>query len=178
MPQFSSKLNSIIKMIKSYLALFTFLLCCSSWSQKIKIPSIIKVDSIEQKITIPNTNVLINNPVGYTFDSKLIAYQKGDLNYFQISELPNQGFFTSLIKAKETLKDLKEDGVKFSIRQKILLDEYPGFINIGYDKDGKELIYLIFGDASFSVIIIGLFEKNNQNPTENSDLILSSFYKK
>lgn len=167
-----------MKILKAFLSLFALILCSSSWSQKIKIPSIIKVDSIEQKITIPNTNVLINDPIGYTFDSKLIAYQKGDLNYFQISEFPNQGFFTSIIKANETLKDLKEEGVKFSIRQKILLNEYPGFINIGDDKDGKELIYLIFGDNSFSVIIIGLFEKNNQNPTENIDLILSSFYKK
>ena len=109
--------------------LFTFNL--SSWAQKIKIPSKIKTDSLEQKITVSGTNVLINEPVGYTFDSTLIAFQKEDTNYFQISDLANQDFFTTLKKVGETLNELQASGVKFKIRQKILIEEYFGLIALG-----------------------------------------------
>ena len=166
-------------MIKSTLTILLLIgFTTNNWAQKIKIPSKIKVDSLEQKITVSGTNVLINEPVGYTFDSTLIAFQKEDKNYFQISDIANQDFFTTLKKVGETLNDLQASGVKFKIRQKILIEEYFGLIALGYTKEEKELIYLVFGDSTFSVIIIGQFEKNIQNPRENLDLVLSAFYKK
>ena len=158
------------------LLIFGFLILFFSCKpEKIDIPSRVEVSDLTKKIRVGKTRIVINNNPEYKFIPELIRLQKSTTQYLQFVEIPNQDFSTALFKI---LPRLESNDVKKPILKKELqLGEYNAFIMTSM-KEGLEQAILLFGDKSFSVMVIGVYPPEKNTREEIFGLMLSAYLNK
>ena len=160
--------------------LFLFIMTiysCESTAQ-INIPDAITVSNIENKINVKGTKVLINESQNYKYYNELKRFQKDAKNYFQIIEIPNNDYYKTIPNVISKINELEKQGGKLRVKKELKLGVYDAYFCLAPQGEESEQIILAFGDTSFSTMVMGIFENNDKERKEITDLILSTYYDK
>lgn len=151
---------------------------CETNAQTINIPDKILVKNINEKINIKGSKILIDNSINYKFIDEMKRFQKDSLNYFQIMELENQDYNKTIPKVISKINELEKQGGKIRVKKELKLGEYDAFIGLAPQGKESEQIVFAFGDESFTVLVMGVFQNNENERKEITNLILNLYYDK
>jgi len=135
-------------------------------------------DPIEKnRLNIPSTRVSIVPPNEFQIASSFVGLQKGETSGIQIYELVGGNFSNN---GKTFNKEnFENNGAKVSNYEEIKIDGFSAkFIEMQGSPNQKSIV-LVFGDETFSVMIMSLFPSNDGNlKDEIKKSILSIKYDK
>lgn len=154
------------------------IISCDLKGQSIEIPDQVEVSNIQNKINVKGTKVLINNSGSYEYFDELKRFQKDSKNYFQIIEIPNQDYFKAMPNVINKINELEKQGGRLRIKKEFKLGLYNAYFALAPQGMDSEQIILGFGDSSFSVLVMGIFENNEKSRNEIVKLVLSTYYDK
>lgn len=154
------------------------ILSCENKAQSLNIPDKIEIKNLNKKINVKGTKVLIDSSDNYTFYDDIKRFQKDSKNYFQIIELTNQDYNKSIPKTINKINELENQGGKLRVKKEIKLGIYNAYFALAPQGTESEQIIFAFGDETFSVLIMGVFQNNEKERKEITDLILSTYYDK
>ncbi|MDQ8014551.1 MAG: hypothetical protein REI96_19030 [Flavobacterium nitrogenifigens] len=154
------------------------IISCDLKGQSIDIPGQIEVSNIQNKINVKGTKILIDNSGSYKYFDELKRFQKDSKNYFQIIEIPNQDYFKVMPNVINKINELEKQGGKLRIKKEFKLGVYNAYFALAPQGMDSEQIILGFGDSSFSVLVMGIFENNEKSRNEIVKLVLSTYYDK
>ena len=157
--------------------LLIFIYSCDSKSQKINIPNNLEVKNLQNKINVKGTRVLIDKNEKYTFYNELKRFQKDKNNFFQVAVYDNQDCDVVIANTSKKIDELESKGGNVRINKKFKLGEYNAYFGIAPQGETEQII-LTFGDKTFTVMVGGIYSKNEENRKEIMDLILSTYYDK
>ena len=160
------------------LFLLMFLSYSCESSAQINVPDKIEVSNIENKINLKGTKVLIDDSKVYKYYNELKRFQKDSKNYFQVIELQNQDFYKAIPSVINKISESEKQGGRLRIKKELKLESYDAFFALAPQGQDSEQLIFTFGDASFSVLVIGIFENNEKERKEITDLVLSIYYDK
>ncbi|MDP5200590.1 hypothetical protein [Flavobacterium sp. DG2-3] len=164
-----------------YIILFVLIISLSScelFSQDINIPDKIEINNISNKVDLKGTKVLIDKSVNYQYYPELKRFQKDSKNYFQIIEIANQNYYNSVPNVINKINELEKQGGKVRVKKELKLGIYDAYFGLAPQGQESEQIVLAFGDTSFVVLVVGVFENNDKERKEITDLVLSIYYDK
>ena len=165
----------------NYLKIFFFSILfynCESKAQSFNLPDKIETTDLSKKIKIKGTRILINKSEKYIYIDELKRFQKSSDNYFQFIEIPNQNYNTTVPSVINKINQMESQGGKLRIKKEFKLGEFNAFFALAPQGTTSEQVILAFGDSSFSVLAMGIFQNNEKDRKEITELILSSFFDK
>lgn len=151
---------------------------CETSGQLINIPDQIKISSIENKVNVKGTKILINESKDYKYYKELKRFQKDSKNYFQVIEIPNQDYYKAIPNIIAKIDELEKQGGRIRIKKELKLGIYDAYFGLAPQGQDSEQIFLSFGDTSFSVLVAGVFQNDEKEREEIIDLVLSTYYDK
>jgi hypothetical protein len=151
---------------------------CETSGQLINIPDQIKISSIENKVNVKGTKILINESKDYKYYKELKRFQKDYKNYFQVIEIPNQDYYKAIPNIIAKIDELEKQGGRIRIKKELKLGIYDAYFGLAPQGQDSEQIFLSFGDTSFSVLVAGVFQNDEKEREEIIDLVLSTYYDK
>lgn len=168
----------MIKKMKYITVMFLFIFIsysCES-SAQINIPDVIKVSNIENKVNVKGTKILINESKDYIYYKELKRFQKDSKNYFQVIEMSNEDYYKKIPSIINKINESEKQGGRLRIKKELKLESYDAFFVLAPQGQDSEQLIFTFGDASFSVLVIGIFQNNEKERKEITDLVLSIYY--
>ena len=151
---------------------------CDSEAQSTDFPDKIEITDLNKKINIKGTRILIDKPKNYVYIDELKRFQKSSDNYFQLIEIPNQGYNQAVPKIINKIDQLESQGGKIRLKKEFKLGEFSAYFALAPQGNISEQAILVFGDSSFTVLVIGIFPNNENDRKEITDLILSTYLNK
>lgn len=151
---------------------------CETSGQLINIPDQIKISSIENKVNVKGTKILINESKDYKYYKELKRFQKDSKNYFQVIEILNQDYYKAIPNIIAKIDELEKQGGRIRIKKELKLGIYDAYFGLAPQGQDSEQIFLSFGDTSFSVLVAGVFQNDEKEREEIIDLVLSTYYDK
>lgn len=151
---------------------------CESSAQSINIPDQIKISNIENKVNVKGTKVLIDDSKDYKYYNELKRFQKDSKNYFQVIEMSNEDYYKKITGIINKINESEKQGGRLRIKKELKLESYDAFFVLAPQGQDSEQLIFTFGDASFSVLVIGIFQNDEKERKEITDLVLSIYYDK
>jgi hypothetical protein len=144
-------------MYKVLLAVFLIALvaCKQKPPANDKIDSSIQNTKTAQHINIPGTRVYIVPPPGFTVSQTPAGLKKGSNILISIMDLPDGNFYNN--SATFTKSGFEQKGAKVSDYKDIKVNGYPAKFAAMEGGMGNKMDFLVFGDSSFSTVIMGVF---------------------
>lgn len=141
-------------------------------------PDKINVAKTGKSKRIKGTRLFVTAPENYTPIESMVRYQRDNNTYFQAIEIPNTNF--NQYKSQLTKEAIEKKGAKVDIYKPIKYNGYDAIYFSGPSKtDGETKTGLAFGDDTFVMMLIGVYQTNDRMAREELDKILStSFYDK
>ena len=152
------------------------LFSCNSRGQ-IEIPEKVNVGDLSKKQRIGKTRIYIENRNEYKFIPDLLRLQKNNNQYIQFVEIPNQDFSSTIQKMINKLKQIEAQGGKLKLEKEFKLGEYDAFIVLA-PQGNEEQIVCVFGDNTFSAMVMGIYPNDNDIRKEVVDMVLTTDLKK
>ncbi|KQX15433.1 hypothetical protein [Flavobacterium sp. Root420] len=151
---------------------------CETSGQLINIPDQINISGIENKVNIKGTKIIINESKDYIYYKELKRFQKDSKNYFQVIEILNQDYYEVIPNIISKINELEKQGGRIGTKKEFKLGSYDAYCGFAPQGQDSEQIILTFGDTSFSVLVIGIFQNDEKERKEITDLVLSTYYDK
>ncbi|MFB3388466.1 hypothetical protein [Flavobacterium sp. LAR06] len=151
---------------------------CETSGQSINILDEIKISNIENKVNVKGTKILINESKDYIYYKELKRFQKDSKNYFQVIEILNQNYYKVIPNVISKINELEKQGGRIGTKKEFKLGSYDAFCGLAPQGQDSEQIILSFGDTSFSVLVVGVFQNDEKEREEIIDLVLSTYYDK
>ena len=149
---------------------------CGQTSNK-GFPNEIKTTKLATQINIPGTRVFIVPPEGFRLSTTLPAIEKGNSGLVQTMDLVGGSFYTNA--ATFSKEKFEQRGIKVFEYKELKLNGFPAkFAFIQGDPQTK-VYNLVFGDSTFSTMVMGVFATNDTKTGEQvRQAILSIYYDK
>lgn len=163
---FSRTLSFIIINMRE-LVLFFFLTSLTAYGQTIK--QNIQTTKTDRHINIPGTRLFMVPPPSFEIATTFTGLQRGDEAMLMVQDLVGGNFYTNA--ATFSKSTFEERGIKVSDYQEIKINGHDAKY-ILMEGDGAKSFALVFGDTTYSVMIMG------QNGTGDSKIekdIIESF---
>jgi hypothetical protein len=134
-------------------------LVCQGQTDKANFPSEIKAVKTAAHINIPGTRLFIISPEGFSLAPDQPVLQKGDHDGIQIMDLAGGNFYTNA--ATFSRKAFEEKGIKVLDYQEMKVNGYPAKMLYLQTQDGGRSLELVFGDTTFSVLVMSFFSNSD-----------------
>lgn len=126
-------------------------------------------------IRIPGTRLFIVIPKGFILSDLFLGIQMGEKSYMQVFDLDGGNFYSNSRSISK--ENLQAKGLKVYDYAEFQFNNYPAKFASVQAADSYRSHQLIFGDSTFSVMLIGLFDENEQETGNRlKQAMLSSYY--
>lgn len=137
-------------------------------------PDEIKTTKAAKLVNIPGTRVFIIPPEGFTVSSTLPAIEKGNSGMVQAMDLPGGNFYTNA--ATFSKENFEQKGMKVFEYKELKINGLPAKLAF-IQRDPQTKVYnLVFGDSTFSTMVMGVFASNDNKTGEQIKQALLSIY--
>jgi hypothetical protein len=120
-----------------------------------KINTNIRNSKTDKHINIPGTRLYIIPPPGFTVSQTPAGLKKGNNILISIMDLADGNFYNNA--ATFTKGGFEQKGAKVSDYQDIKVNGYPAKFAAMEGGAGNKMDILVFGDSSFSTVIMGVY---------------------
>jgi hypothetical protein len=134
-----------------------------------------KTTKTDKHLRVEGTNIYGDIPSDFLYIKELVRYQKNDNLYIQVMDLRTSSF----VKAKPnfTRQAMEAKGARIDVLNNIKLNEFDAIYVEGPSKYPDETkLMLIFGNDSFSVIILGVCKTADLEGKKELQKIMHSIY--
>jgi len=140
-------------------------------------PNEIKTTKVATQVNIPGTRVFIVPPDGFKVSSTLPAIEKGNSGLVQAMDLVGGSFYTNA--ATFSKEKFEQKGVKVFEYKELKVNGFPAKLAFIQGDPQTKVYNLVFGDSTFSTMIMGVFASNdNKTGEEIKQALLSIYYDK
>jgi hypothetical protein len=158
--------------------LFTLLLLSAGiLSHGQTIPAVVKTTKTAAHINIPSTKLFLIAPAGFTLSQDLPAIEKGQDGIIQVLDQQDAGFSAEL--ANFNKKGFELLGLRMLDYKELTINGYVARLALLEGNDGTRTYRLLFGDTTFSVLLIGSYVRTDDKT--GSDILksmLTAYYDK
>jgi hypothetical protein len=137
-------------------------------------PNEIKTTRVATHINIPGTRVFIVPPEGFRISSTLPAIEKGEVGLVQAMDLPGGSFYTNA--ATFSKERFEQKGIKVLEYKELKVNGFPAKLVFMQGDPQTKVYNLIFGDSTFSTMLMGVFASNDDKTGEQVKKALLSIY--
>lgn len=136
-------------------------------------------DKIQNKKSNKHTNILgtrlyLEAPAGFKPSTTFIGLQKGQNAIFNVYDLTEGNFYTNA--ANYNREAFEGKGIKVYEYKEITINNFPARYLHLRSEDGSNAYTLVFGDSSFSVMIMGMCAENDQQTGNDIITAINSIY--
>lgn len=165
-------------MLKRFVLLLGVAIVACSPKQEKELPEKIENSKSPQHVRVKGSKIHVKVPPGYVFLQEMVRYQKNDKLYFHVIETNSQPFTSA--KANFTEETFKAKGTRVDVLKNIKVNGYDAVYCEGPSKfEGESKMVLVFGDDTFGVMIVGVFETANlESRQELLEVMRSVWYDK
>lgn len=143
--------------------IITLTSCGQNRSVDLEIPDKVEIKKNSSHEQLPGTRVKMIRPKGYQLISSLIRFQKNDNTYIQTVEIPNVNFTERKDQIKKNFQQVEANGLKTYYKKEFKLGDFDALLIYGEDKrPNMDEMVLMFGDATFCVMVAGDFLKGDK----------------
>jgi hypothetical protein len=140
-------------------------------------PNEIKTTKLATQVNIPGTRVFIVPPDGFKLSSTLPAIEKSDAGLVQAMDLVGGSFYTNA--ATFSKERFEQKGVKVFEYKELKINGFPAKMALIQGDPQTKVYNLVFGDSTFSTMVIGAFAANDAKAgSQVKQAILSIYYDK
>lgn len=131
----------------------------------------------EEKEIVAGTRVSIYPPTGFTKGQNFTGYQKGETAIINVMDLDGGNFYSNA--ARFTKENFEAKGITVLGFEALIIDGYPAkYVKMQGDPNTIS-INMVFGDSSFSVMLMGVYPSDKEDIGEEiKQSILSASYTK
>ncbi|GAB2825091.1 hypothetical protein [Ferruginibacter profundus] len=139
---------------------FILSLTACGQTQTGKIKQVVSNSKTTKHINIPGTRLFVIPPVNFSVSKTFLGLQKGESSMLNVYDLVGGNFYTNT--ATFSKESFEKQGVKIFDYKEIKVDGYPAkYISMQGDPAAKA-IALVFGDTTFSVMIMAAYPVNEE----------------
>ncbi len=161
-------------MQKIFLSIIIFSFFSCSQKPKSGIDSNIRNTRTANQVNIPGTRVYMTTPAGFKFSPELIGFRKGDFAMITVYDMVGGNYNTNI--AQFTKQELESKGIKVYEYKNVTVDGFPGrFIHV-QGQPGRQTYDLIFGDNTFSTMVMAAFPALDQKAAADIIHSMNSIY--
>lgn len=140
-------------------------------------PDEIRTSRLATQVNIPGTKVFIVPPAGFKISSRLPAIEKGNTAMVQVMDLDGGNYYTNA--AEFTRNNFEKKGIKVLEFKELMVNKFPAKIAFLQGGDQTKVYDLVFGDTTFSTMIMGVFPASDAEAGEQvKQALLSVYYDK
>jgi len=143
-------------------------------TSKNSFPNEIKTTKVATQINIPGTRVFIVPPEGFKVSSTLPAIEKGNSGLVQAMDLVGGSFYTNA--ATFSKEKFEQKGVKVFEYKELKINGLPAKLAFIQGDPQTKVYNLVFGDSTFSTMVMGVFASNDSKTGEQIRQALLSIY--
>jgi hypothetical protein len=170
------KLRGFLKNIRMKFQIILLLTCISlsSWGQTDS--GNYDIDNVKtgQHINIPGTRLFIIPPPGFEIASSFTGLQKGDDIIIQVFDLIGGNFYTNAANInRETFES--KGAIVFDYKE-LNVNGFPAKYSIIEGDQNTRSMNLVFGDTTFSVMIMALYHSIDDNAGAQIQKAIGSVY--
>lgn len=114
--------------------------------------------NITDYINIKGTRLSIIPPKGFTESKTIIGLEKGEIAVIQIMDLVGGNFESNT--ATYTKAEFERKGLTVLEFKELTIDGFKAKFSNIKGKDNRELVQIVFGDATFSVMVNAIYPSN------------------
>lgn len=138
-------------------------------------PDNISVVKTEKLKRLKGTKLFVATPDTYKPMEGMVRLQRDNDTYFQAIEIPNSNF--NDYKNKLTKEAIESQGAKVDINKPIKYNGYDAIYISGPSKtEGETKIGLYFGDETFIMMIVGVYQTSDKAAKDELNKIFSTSY--
>jgi len=161
--------------MKYPLALYLLFIAILSHGQTI--PSTIRTAKTAAYVNIPTTKVFLIAPEGFIPSQELPSIEKGQDGMIQAANFLDASFSSD--SAHFNRKDLEAQGFRMLDYKEFTINGYSARLALLQGRDGTSTYRMLFGDTSFSVLLMGTFvQTDNKTGSEILKSMLTVYYDK
>jgi hypothetical protein len=140
-------------------------------------PNEIKTTKSATQLNIPGTRVYIVPPDGFTISTTLPAIEKGNSALVQAMDLVGGSFYTNA--ATFSKEKFERNGITVFEYKELKVNGFPAKMAFIQGNPQTKVYNLVFGDSTFSTMIIGAFGTDDVKTGEQvKQAMLSIYYDK
>lgn len=161
-------------MKRSILFFFVVLLVGACGETKPEIdPNDLKNPKTDKHVRVPGTRLYLVSPLGFTYLPGGSVLKRDDYTAIQVMDLPGGNFYSNAATFnKEAF--VKQGATVFEYRE-LKINGYPAKF-IGMQSTGTKGYSLVFGDSSFSTMVMAMYPPGDTAAGRNIKTSLLSFY--
>jgi hypothetical protein len=160
-------------MKQCFIVLLAFI-AFGTYGQKFDFPNEINATKTGAHINIPSTKLYIIPPEGFLVSPGLPALQKGDDALIQVMDLTGGDFYTNA--STFTKDNFEQKGVTVLGFKEISINGYPAKMAFLQGDSGSVVYNIIFGDSTFSEMVMAVFPGNDNAIKGQVEKALESMY--
>lgn len=172
---FKSIFFIMTKFLTAFFSCLTFVSCGQTSNESF--PNEIKTTKLATQVNIPGTRVFIVVPDGFKISTTSPAIEKGNSGLVQAMDLVGGNFYTNA--ATFSKEKFEQRGVKVFEYKELKVNGFPAKLAFIQGDPQTKIYNLVFGDSTFSTMIMGAFASTDIKTGEQiKQAILSIYYDK
>lgn len=161
--------------MNSFITILCILFSFISYAQT---PNNISNDILSVKtnkhVNIPGTRVFVIPPIGFTVSKTYPAIEKRDEVIVQSLDLIGGSFYTNA--ATFSKEKFEKKGIKVFEYKEFKINNFPAKMAFVQGEPAAKVYNLVFGDSTFSAMIMGVFATNDHTTGEQIKNAIQSVY--